>query len=159
LRFQTASILTAIAIATVKQFSQADDGHTPAVGRWLTEDHHAVIEIGSCDNGELCGHLVWLQPEPGERGKVPIDDHNPSPELRARPLCGLVMLGGFKRSSDQEWKDGWIYNPENGKTYHAQISVVDDNTLKLRGYVGIPLFGESQVWKRANSSIKLCNQG
>ena len=43
---------------------------------------------------------------------------------------------------------GQIYNGENGKTYNANISLQPDGTLRLRGYVGSPMFGETQIWTR-----------
>ena len=46
------------------------------------------------------------------------------------------------------FEDGKIYNGENGKIYNANISLQADGTLRLRGYVGTPLFGETQVWTR-----------
>jgi uncharacterized protein (DUF2147 family) len=46
------------------------------------------------------------------------------------------------------FEDGHIYNAENGKTYNANISLQADGTLRLRGYVGSPMFGETQIWTR-----------
>ncbi len=54
-----------------------------------------------------------------------------------------VLLSG-------EVRIGQIYNGENGKIYNANISVQPDGKLRLRGYVGTPLFGETQVWTRVN---------
>ena len=49
-----------------------------------------------------------------------------------------------------EWKGGDIYDPESGKTYSSYMFLKDKNTLKVRGYVGISLFGRTEVWTRAN---------
>jgi len=43
---------------------------------------------------------------------------------------------------------GRIYNPESGKTYKCTLTLLDDNTLKLRGYKGISLLGGTEVWTR-----------
>jgi uncharacterized protein (DUF2147 family) len=48
------------------------------------------------------------------------------------------------------FEDGHIYNGENGKTYNANISLQPDGKLRLRGYVGTPMFGETQLWTRVN---------
>ncbi len=157
LRSLAVAIFVVIPIATPAPFAHADQEDSLAIGRWLTEDHRGVIDIERCDDGELCGRLIWFQPERDENGKPPIDINNPSPELRTKPLCGLVMLGGFKQTSEHEWSDGWIYNPENGKIYHAKITLATDTSLKLRGYIGIPLFGETQLWTRLSSSLRFCS--
>jgi uncharacterized protein (DUF2147 family) len=154
-----AVMLAGLAIAAPTLSAHADPDGSPAIGQWLTEDHRAVIDIERCGDGTLCGHLVWMDPVPENKGKPPIDDHNPSAELRGRPLCGLVMLGGFKQLGEHEWSDGWIYDPENGKTYHAEITDATDTSLKLRGYVGMPLFGVTQLWTRLSSSVRFCSDG
>ena len=46
------------------------------------------------------------------------------------------------------WADGRIYNPEDGKTYQATMRLVDANTLQVRGYVLLPIFGTTRTWTR-----------
>ncbi|MDP6689178.1 MAG: DUF2147 domain-containing protein, partial [Alphaproteobacteria bacterium] len=48
------------------------------------------------------------------------------------------------------WNDGTIYNPEDGEIYSCTMTLVDGRTLKVRGDVGLPLFGKTQVWTRVN---------
>ena len=48
---------------------------------------------------------------------------------------------------------GEIYDPESGKTYSAKMSLESPDTLSLRGYVGIPLFGRPSTWSRQKSKI------
>lgn len=124
------------------------------LGRWLSESGKGVIEIYHCAD-RLCGKIVWLQ-EAMRDGKPATDRNNPEPELRSRPICGLIMLGGFRPTEPQHWGDGWIYSPENGKTYHATMTLESPTVLKLRGYVGIPLFGETQTWTRADPKLGTC---
>jgi uncharacterized protein (DUF2147 family) len=124
------------------------------LGRWLTESKRGVVEIFPC-GAMLCGKLVWLI-EPLRHGKPAVDDKNPDPALRQRPLCGLVMLGGFRHTEPQRWTDGWIYDPDSGDTYHATMFLENAGSLQLRGYVGIPLFGETQNWTRPDSRYGSC---
>jgi uncharacterized protein (DUF2147 family) len=126
----------------------------PILGRWRSESGRGVIEIYQCAD-KLCGRLVWLI-EPIRRGAPAVDDKNPKPELRNRRLCGLVMLGGFRQTGPQHWSDGWIYDPDSGKTYSATMTLESAGVLKLRGYVGIPLFGETQTWTRADPKLGSC---
>jgi uncharacterized protein (DUF2147 family) len=49
---------------------------------------------------------------------------------------------------NNEWESGTIYDPENGNTYNCVIKMTDNNTLDIRGYIGIEAFGRTDVWKR-----------
>ena len=124
------------------------------LGRWLTESKRGVVEIYACGEA-LCGKLVWLI-DPIRRGAPAADDKNPEPALRQRPLCGLTMLGGFRHTETQRWTDGWIYDPDSGDTYHATLFLESAGVLKLRGYIGIPLFGETQTWTRPDGRYGAC---
>jgi uncharacterized protein (DUF2147 family) len=125
-------------------------------GRWLTASHDGVVEIYTCDRDQLCGRVVWLKDGLTPGGGRVVDRHNPREDLRSRPVCGLVMMGGLKREGADRWGEGWAYSPENGKTYRLSMSLQPDRTLRLRGYVGIPLFGETQIWTRADPSLGSC---
>lgn len=149
-------VLALIAVLPAAALSYAQRSPPSVFGRWLSEGKDGVIEISICADGTACGRLTWFLPGPDDAKKPPVDDHNPEPALRDRPLCGLVILGGFKPSSERDWVDGWVYDPENGKTYHATMTLAENDTLRLRGYVGIPLFGATQVWTRAAPEIGTC---
>ncbi len=63
------------------------------------------------------------------------------------PIVGMEILTGLKEKGD-EWSGGKILDPKNGKEYKCYIKLLDKNTLKLRGYIGISLFGRTAIWKR-----------
>ncbi len=130
----------------------ADD---PAFGLWLVESGDAIIRIGPCGD-RACGEIAWLRRPSDADGALLRDVRNPDPALRDRPLCGLPLLSGFRREAHGAWRDGEIYNGRNGKTYSAQFTFQDDGTLKLRGYVGLPILGASQVWTRAGDDRGGC---
>jgi uncharacterized protein (DUF2147 family) len=125
-------------------------------GNWLTEKRNGIVEIYRCLAGRLCGRLVWLRIPPDAGNPTATDRRNPDPARRRQPLCGLVIMGGFTPGDPGEWQDGWIYDPESGSTYHATMALRADGRLAMRGYVGIPLFGESQVWTRFTSPVPPC---
>jgi uncharacterized protein (DUF2147 family) len=60
---------------------------------------------------------------------------------------GLKILWGL-RPGDGRWVNGYAYDPDSGKTYRATAEQTDDNHLKFRGYVGIPLLGKSVTMSR-----------
>ena len=70
-------------------------------------------------------------------------------ERRDQPALGLVIIRNMKSDGDA-WTGGDVLDPENGKVYTATLRLEDGGkVLKLRGYVGIPMFGRTQTWTRA----------
>lgn len=66
---------------------------------------------------------------------------------KGQPITGLVIVENIRKDG-KEFNDGTIMDPENGKTYKCYLELVDDNKLKVRGYLGLSLFGRTQYWKR-----------
>jgi uncharacterized protein (DUF2147 family) len=121
---------------------KADD----IVGIWQTHgDKPAKIQIDKT-GGQYHGKIVFLQ-FPTENGKPMVDKNNPDKSRQGDPLLGLELLSGFVFDKDV-WDGGHVYDPESGKTYSCTISLKDLHTLKVRGYVGISLFGRTEVWTR-----------
>ena len=120
------------------------------LGVWLNEDKDAHVKIEN-RGGKYFGNIIWLKdPIDEETGKPKLDDDNPDPELQKRPVLGLELLTGFEFDDDDEWEDGDIYDPKNGKSYSCYMEFTDDtkNELKVRGYVGISLLGRTTYWTR-----------
>ena len=143
--------LTVLSLAVLAPGAGAQQ--PPVLGRWLSESGKGVIEIYPCAD-KLCGRLFWLS-DPIRDGAPAVDRNNPDAAQRQRPLCGLTILRDFRQLEPNRWGDGFIYSPENGKTYHATLAL-DSDVLKLRGYIGIPLIGETQSWTRADPKLKGC---
>ena len=57
-------------------------------------------------------------------------------------------MQGF-RYANGAWKGGRTYDPENGKTYRSSMKLGGDGSLRVRGYIGIPLLGRTEIWVRA----------
>jgi uncharacterized protein (DUF2147 family) len=51
-------------------------------------------------------------------------------------------------STPDQWEGGSIYDPEHGKTYACTMMLTDPNTLRVHGYVGVAMFGRTQIWTR-----------
>jgi uncharacterized protein (DUF2147 family) len=127
------------------------------MGTWLTASGVAKVRIGPCANaasGALCGFIVGLVNPKGPDGQVvapevATDYRNADPALRSRKVIGMPLIWGFKKGSEPNtYEGGQIYNGENGKIYSANINLQPDGKLRLRGYVGSPMFGETQIWTR-----------
>lgn len=147
-RSMMASVLFAgFALVLFPVLAQAGAGNV--LGYWFTEGNKSKVEIEPCGD-KLCGKIVWLKEPKTKEGKDKTDAHNPDKSLRSRKILGLALLSDFVKGTDgNSWEDGKIYNPEDGETYKCTMTLQDDGTLEVRGYVGIPLFGKSQIWTRA----------
>jgi uncharacterized protein (DUF2147 family) len=118
-------------------------------GEWI-EPTGSVVRIDHC-GPQLCMWVVTIS----SKAPSTFDIYNPDPARRSRSLCGLQIGSGFSLHSPGDARDGTVYDPKSGKTYHGQIKLEGDR-LYLRGYVGIPLFGETQTWTRPSSLVSPC---
>jgi uncharacterized protein (DUF2147 family) len=126
-----------LALALSSRAAPAATGADP-VGRWRTADHGGVVEIQRCGATVLCGRIVGLSLDNP-------DDPTPT-DVHGRSQCGLTIITDAVPTGRDEWT-GRITNPKDGKTYGAQISIDASGRLRLRGYVGLPLFGQTVVWQ------------
>jgi uncharacterized protein (DUF2147 family) len=126
-----------------------------ATGMWVTADGRAAVDIEPCA-AKLCGTIAWLKAPLNDQGKPKTDIHNSDASLTTRPLCGLKLLWDFAPDGDGAWSGGQIYDAEHGDTYNSNMHIQPDGTLLVRGYVGISLFGKSQVWTRPSAPLAHC---
>jgi uncharacterized protein (DUF2147 family) len=124
-------------------------------GLWLTDDGEGAIELRPCGE-ERCGRVLWMKYPTDENGTVPRDDNNPDPGLRARTICGLTIITGLKPQRDGSWGQGKVYNPDNGSTYDMEIRRQAPDVVKVTGYMGLKLFGQSMDWRRAPKDLPDC---
>ncbi|MBC7994156.1 MAG: DUF2147 domain-containing protein [Rhizobacter sp.] len=140
-----AALLSPLAAAQSAPFGPADPR-----GRWITASGNLEVEIAACGNA-LCGTVTKvLSNNSMSRDGQPMTPADPRPALGLKLLIDL--LPDESDTPPTTWR-GQIYNRENAKTYRAKVEVeAKPNTqgeLLVRGYVGIPLFGQTQRWLRA----------
>lgn len=127
----------------------ADD--RSVAGRWLTVDDRTGAPRGVVrleeSGGELTGYIERGLRREGEPPDPPTCERCPG-ELRGRPMQGLRFLWGFRRTG-AEWSGGHILDPDEGSIYSCAITLSEDGTtLRVRGYLGLEIFGRTQVWRR-----------
>ena len=128
----------------------AGAGRAGALGIWTTSGGESQIRIAPCGPA-LCGRIVWLKDPYEKDGTLSRDTKNPVAAKRRRTVLGLTILTGMRPdpAKPDEWQDGRIYDPQSGKTYHADMWLKGTNKLRFHGYIGVPLFGETTTWTRA----------
>ena len=118
------------------------------LGIWLTNGKQpAKIEITKL-NGKYSGKIIWLKYPEDDQG-VKKDVNNPNKSLRNRKIIGLTIVKDFTFDGSNKWTEGKIYDPESGKTYSCYVKLKDKNTMEVRGYIGISLFGRTETWKKS----------
>ena len=111
------------------------------IGEWLSSKKDSRVFIYK-EGSRYYGKITWGS------GSVAKDEKNPDIALRNQDLIGLIILKDFRFDGDHTWNEGSIYDPREGKTYSCKMTLKDANSLSIRGYVGISLFGRSELWTR-----------
>lgn len=128
-----------------------DARHASPIGLWQTIDDQtgkprSLVRILDGGDGILVGRI--------EKILDPRIDH-PDPvcercddDRKDQPIIGLEIIRGLKPHGGH-WAGGRILNPEDGRIYHLKATPVDAGTkLEMRGYIGLPMFGRTQIWIR-----------
>lgn len=136
------SIVSVFLLVFSTSYGQTD----PVEGVWLNEEGTGKVKIYRAKNDKFYGKIVWLK-EPVRDGKERVDENNPDKSKRNEPLMNLLILKGFEKEDDNEYEEGTIYDPKNGKTYSC-IMTLNGDKLDVRGYVGFSWIGRTTVWTR-----------
>jgi uncharacterized protein (DUF2147 family) len=98
-----------------------------AVGVWENPENKSHTEFYKCGDG-VCGKIVKVVD--GQK----TDDKNPDAAKRSRPIVGLVIMQGAKKTGPTTWS-GQLYNRADGKTYSGTVTVKSKTSLELAGCV------------------------
>ncbi len=112
-------------------------------GLWLTQGHDGIMAVTSCDGG-LCVEIAGV-----------ILDHpnDPTPtDYRGISQCHLRLVADARQIDGNLWK-GHILDPRNGRVFGVELRQTRDGDLALRGFLAVPLFGETQTWTRYNGTV------
>lgn len=117
------------------------------VGLWKSFDdqgkHTGYIRITE-QQGRLSGAIERGTPEdkPDKRCTLCKDAR------KDQPMLGLEIIWNLQRDGD-EYSGGEILDPLSGNIYRAKLTMMDGGSkMKVRGYLGISLFGRTQIWTR-----------
>jgi uncharacterized protein (DUF2147 family) len=133
--------------------SQSQAATADPTGYWYKPDaeRESKIQVFKCGAGksQLCAKIIWLKDPNDSKGKALHDIRNEDPSMRDRPIVGLTLFAGLAPSAPATWS-GKIYNPEDGHTYAATLTMVSRTQITLRGCKAWLLCGEKQ-WLRTSA--------
>ncbi|WP_444937154.1 DUF2147 domain-containing protein [Microbulbifer sp. JMSA004] len=114
------------------------------LGNWRTIDDEtgetkSIVNIYEKD-GKYYGKVVDLLMKPNDT----VCDKCPG-DLKGKPIVGMDVISGLEKKG-KKYEDGEILDPVKGKVYDLKVWLGDDNTLKLRGYLGF--LYRTQTWHR-----------
>ncbi len=140
-------LLPFLLLLSLSLSGQSSDGDK-LIGVWEPSHGKARVKVEKIGN-KYFGKIVWLrEPQDPETGEPKMDRNNPDEAMRSTPLRGYRLLKDFVYNGNGEWTEGTIYDPENGTLYSCVITLTDENTMDIRGYIGVKALGRTDVWKR-----------
>jgi uncharacterized protein (DUF2147 family) len=141
--------ILAICLLTGAGWAQAQ---MSPIGLWQSIDDgngqpKAEISIAQRSDGGLSGKVersLQAQPSPETNCVLCTDDRKNQPKI------GLEIIRGGRQAEGKEvWEGGRILDPENGKEYSLRLTPTEGGRkLEVRGYIGAPILGRTQVWNR-----------
>lgn len=140
--------LLKIALFLISILSISNVNAQSIAGKWKTIDddtgkEKSIVEIFMKD-GKAYGKIIKLFRSPDE-DQDPIC--NECTDYRKdKKIIGMTIITDMVLDDD-EWEDGEILDPDNGKIYDCKLWV-EDGTLQVRGYIAF--FFRTQTWLKAD---------
>ncbi|PWK20214.1 uncharacterized protein DUF2147 [Arcicella aurantiaca] len=116
-------------------FSFTDDSEK-IVGIWFTEGKGSKIQIYKVEK-EYFGKIIWIAPNAKKE------------DLKVKPTVGYQIFKKFTYEEKNLWTGGQVSDPRSGMTVSGKMTLKDEKTLSVRGFVGSPMFGKTVILTRA----------
>ncbi len=113
------------------------------IGDWISPKRDLIIHCYK-ENNLYYGKVVWFY----KYYPAQPDDPNGLPE---RQWVNTIVMSNFS-FSENEWSGGEINDIKTGKKYDAYIQLVNENSLKVTGYVFWRIFSETTMFSRYKES-------
>ncbi|MCI0573197.1 MAG: DUF2147 domain-containing protein [Myxococcaceae bacterium] len=145
--------MTRLLILASLLFSGVALAQETPVGVWKTIDdatkkEKSLVRITE-SNGVITGRIEKLL-DPTSKQDAVCDKC--SDERKNQPILGMTIIRNVKKSPHEKdlWESGDILDPNNGQVYRVLLKPIEGGKkLEVRGYMGIPLLGRTQIWIRA----------
>lgn len=117
-------------------------------GKWKTIDDRtgepkAVINVYE-EDGMMHGHVEKIL----EKGMENAVCDNCEGDRKDKPILGMKIIDGLKKTDDGEWKGKTLFDPQQAMTFRCKIwlNPHNPNELMVRGY--LTFIYRTQTWLR-----------
>ena len=116
------------------------------VGTWKTIDDEtnqakSVVQIWKAEDGMYYGKIIKLF-DPKKQESI-CDKCDPKDARYKQKVIGMKIIQKMKKTGPNEWTDGTILDPNNGKVYKCKLFIEGKN-LMVRGYIAF--LYRTQTW-------------
>jgi len=108
----------------------------PVLGVWHNPKNSVAVRTGACGD-KLCGWVVRANDQAQADAR---DGGTPK-------LIGTALLREYRPSGRRKWS-GQIYVPDMGRTFGSTITLVDSNTIDVKGCLIGGFLCKTQTWRR-----------
>jgi len=130
--------LPCVGVAVAMLSAVAAHAENSPLGVWIDHTGRGAVEITDCD-GKLCGRVAWVKD--AENAKE----------------CGKQIIGSVAPVGKNKWDNGWIYDPDRGSKFDVELTALDNDKLRVKGYAGTKWLSETHTWKRAPADLQKCS--
>ena len=138
MRIALTSLLLLIHLLIASQ-NKAND----ILGYYMSPSGKSILKIYE-NNGKYYGKPVWMK-EPEM-----LDSKNPDVSKRNQKVFRSNAIRDFVFDGKNTWAKGYIYDPNNGKTFDCKITRDEKGNLNVRGYIGISLIGRTEYFVKVD---------
>lgn len=137
--------LIVVFISLAANTMHAQNAADRITGIWYSKEKNSKVEIFKNTDNTYSGKIVWLGKSNGPDGKPLTDRKNPDPAKRTQKILGMTIISGLVFKNN-EWKDGTIYAPGQGKYADCKAKIDRPDELTITASLG--WFSKTNTWTR-----------